>query len=867
MKTLAAGAAAAALAIAVIGGGEAHGAGGQPGIAPAVAQQIATARADQLIEVEVILDQQADLSGLKHSGGRHARLEHVVRALHTFADARQKGLLQLLKLRKGVGSAGKIVPLWIVNGIDVQATPALINELARRPEVAEIRPAASIQAPVAPTTSAAPTGPAQSNLSLVNAPSVWALGDTGAGVVVANMDTGVDVTQPDLAASYRGGADSWYDPNGQHTSTPTDVSGHGTWTMGVMAGGSASGTAVGMAPGAKWIAVKLFNDQGTTTTPIAHQAFQWLLDPDGNPATPDAPDVVLNSWTLGNPGCNLEFEPDIQALRTAGIVPVFAGGNFGPGSGTDASPANNPGAVAVGSTDLTDTLDPGSSRGPSTCDGSTWPQLVAPGVDITTTDLYGGYTVQSGTSLAAPHVAGALALLLSAFPDVSADLQTSALAAGAVDLGVPGPDNDFGAGRLDVLGSYNWLNVQPDFAVSASPSSVTAAAGTTAAFDVAVASRNGFAGDVTLSLSGLTAAQGSWSFEPAIIPGASGSSGLTVITPAGLAPGAYPLTITGTSGNTSHSAAVTLVVPAPPDFTLAGSPASVSTFPGGTVTYSLAVGSASGFAGDVSLSLGGLSGAQASWTFAPATVAGGSGTAQLSVTAAAGLAPATYALTVTGTSGSLSHTASLSLVVKAPPDFTLTATPATASTQAGGLATFTVSIGAKNGFASAVSFTLSGLTTGQATWSFAPPTVTKSGTTALKVTTAASLAPGSYALAIKGVSGSLSHTASVTLVVAVPPDFSIALGPASVTVTAGSNATYTVSIGATGGFSGNVSLAATGLPSGATATFSTSPVAAPGSSTLTVRTTRTTAKGTFTIRVTGSSGTLSHPATATLVVR
>jgi uncharacterized membrane protein len=239
----------------------------------------------------------------------------------------------------------------------------------------------------------------------------------------------------------------------------------------------------------------------------------------------------------------------------------------------------------------------------------------------------------------------------------------------------------------------------------------------------------------------------------------------------------------------------------------------------------------------------------------------------LSLTAAAGLAPATYALTVTGTSGSRSHSAALSLVVKAPPDFTLTATPATASTQAGGVVTYTVSIGAKNGFASTVSFSLSGLTTGQATWSFGPPTVTKSGTSSLKVTTAASLAPGSYPLTIKGVSGSLSHTASVTLVVAVPRDFSISLSPASVTVTAGANAAYTVSIGTTGGFSSSVSLAAAGLPSGATATFSASSVAAPGSSTLTVRTTGTTARGTFSIRVTGTSGTLSHPATATLVVR
>ena len=91
--------------------------------------------------------------------------------------------------------------------------------------------------------------------------------------------------------AWRGGSNSWYDPYGQHPAVPTDMSGHGTWTMGVMVGGDAGGTSLGVAPEAQWISVKIFNDQGGATATAIHLGFQWLLDPDGDPATPDAPDV------------------------------------------------------------------------------------------------------------------------------------------------------------------------------------------------------------------------------------------------------------------------------------------------------------------------------------------------------------------------------------------------------------------------------------------------------------------------------------------------------------------------------------------------------------------------------------------------
>jgi hypothetical protein len=228
-------------------------------------------------------------------------------------------------------------------------------------------------------------------------------------------------------------------------------------------GGDAGGTTIGMAPGATWIAAKIFNDSGTATATAIHQAFQWILDPDGNPATNDAPDVLNNSWANGSIGCNLEFQLDLQAIRASQILPVFAGGNFGPGTSTSVSPANYPESLAVGAVNGTDAIDASSSRGPSACGepSTTYPEVVAPGVNIRTSDLFGFYQVTTGTSLAAPHVAGALALILAAHPGLTADQQAAALIASAVDLGVTGPDNTFGAGRLDVLAAHDWLVANP----------------------------------------------------------------------------------------------------------------------------------------------------------------------------------------------------------------------------------------------------------------------------------------------------------------------------------------------------------------------------------------------------------------------
>lgn len=427
----------------------------------ALGEQLAVARPEQMVSVVVSLTTQVDPATIR---ARTARLRHtaVLRALRAKAAATQAGVLGVLAMRRGQGLVARADPLWIFNGVAVTASPSVIRELAARRDVQSVVSDQVMRMSTPPADAPSPAAqpgapPPESNIALVNAPRLWELGLRGQGIVVANVDTGVDVRHADLAGRWRGGTNSWYDPNGEHPVIPTDVNGHGTSTMGVMVGGNAGGTAIGMAPGATWIAAKAFNDRGFATSTSIHRSLQWLLDPDGNPSTADAPDVVNNSWTLSSAGCNPEFRLDLVNLRAAGILPVFSAGNRGPVPGSVLSPANNPEAFAVGSTDGADSADPTSSRGPSACGPAPAPHVVAPGVKVRTADLYGLYRQVSGTSIAAPHVAGALALLRCAFPDLPADRQAAALEAGAVDVEAVGVDADTGYGRLDVLAAYRWL--------------------------------------------------------------------------------------------------------------------------------------------------------------------------------------------------------------------------------------------------------------------------------------------------------------------------------------------------------------------------------------------------------------------------
>lgn len=387
---------------------------------------------------------------------RRLRNNALVRALQNKATQSQTVLNAQLDAR----GASNRKALWSINAIAATLPARAIEELARLPFIDRIQYDAVVPFAVA-TKAAAST--AAWNLNALHIPELWALGVTGSGVVVANMDTGVDPNHPDLAGKWRGGSNSWFDPYRQHAG-PYDFSGHGTQTMGLMAGGAASGTAIGIAPNARWIAAKIYNDAGQGTLSQIHLAFQWLLDPDGNPATIDAPDIVNASWGLTGMaagGCNLEFSEDINLLNAAGILVVFAGGNDGPAPASSASPANNPASFSAGAIDESFAVASQSSRGPSGCDGTVFPKLAAPGVNVVTSDLsFGGmpvYATVSGTSFAAPHVAGIMALLAGAFPAATVAEIRNALTDTALDLGGDGPDTAFGYGLANAASAYNVL--------------------------------------------------------------------------------------------------------------------------------------------------------------------------------------------------------------------------------------------------------------------------------------------------------------------------------------------------------------------------------------------------------------------------
>lgn len=396
---------------------------------------------------------------------RRVRRERMIRALKNKANREQREIQGLLAIQ----GAKRERELWLINGRSAQVPARAVARIARNRRVASVDLDREITLSGVPASCS--ISPAGWNLNAVNAADLWALGFDGSGVVVATMDSGADPDHPDTALSWRGGTNSWYDPNGEHSS-PYDANGHGTWALGLLVGGNAGGASIGMAPGAQWISAKVFDDSGTATLSAIHAAFQWLLDPDGNPATNDAADVVNNSWVLDGSvdQCDNEFQNDIDALKIADIAVVFSAGNSGPGSATSMSPANDPQSIAVGSAgEAFGTLyvAGASARGPSACDAGVFPQLVAPGANVVTADrTLGGifpdsYTCVSGTSFAAPHVAGAIALLKSAMDSSGlsvtvSQLETSLLQ-GAVDMGSAGPDNDWGAGLLDVVGAYNWL--------------------------------------------------------------------------------------------------------------------------------------------------------------------------------------------------------------------------------------------------------------------------------------------------------------------------------------------------------------------------------------------------------------------------
>ncbi|HQF43806.1 MAG TPA: S8 family serine peptidase, partial [Ignavibacteriaceae bacterium] len=263
---------------------------------------------------------------------------------------------------------------------------------------------------------------------------------------------------------------AWFDPGGG-TTTPSDCDGHGTHTMGTMTGWSpTTGDTVGVAPGAEWIAAKTICSSPHTSNSVA--AFQWAMNPDGNPSTiDDMPDAISNSWydpDVTNE-CSGIYKTTLDALEAAGIAVVFSAGNNGPGSSTVTKPKNiNTNTVNVMSVGAIDgalyiggnnnPIASFSSRGPSLCGGTgsllIKPEVSAPGVNVRSSGSATGYTVLSGTSMASPHVAGAVALLKQFAPNLTGKEILEALYNTAVDLGATGEDNNYGTGLIDVYAAF-----------------------------------------------------------------------------------------------------------------------------------------------------------------------------------------------------------------------------------------------------------------------------------------------------------------------------------------------------------------------------------------------------------------------------
>lgn len=401
---------------------------------------------------------------------KYAQKSAVLSALRTTAAETQTNVVKYLKDAKKQGLVKNYQSFYIVNGMAVTGTKEVMEKLATFAEVDKILPnrtrqltggGAAIASGTETDQTKAKTKAKQTaddevawGVERIGAPSVWNMGIDGTGVVVASIDTGVQWDHPALKEKYRGynSADpnqpdnqyNWFDAvSGE--STPYDDIGHGTHTMGTMVGSESDGThKIGVAPGAKWISVKAFTPDGGTDADLL-EAGEWILAPKDSSGTPhpeEAPDVVNNSWG-GGPGLDEWYRPMVQNWRASGIFPEFSAGNTSlsnpGGSGSVAAPANYPEAFAAGATDSSDHLAGFSLQGPSPYD-EIKPDVSAPGVNVYSSvpgsDYDGTY---SGTSMAAPHVAGTAALLLSADASLTVDELEQIIS----DTATPETDSDF----------------------------------------------------------------------------------------------------------------------------------------------------------------------------------------------------------------------------------------------------------------------------------------------------------------------------------------------------------------------------------------------------------------------------------------
>ncbi len=449
-------------------------------IAPFLQSRLDVLSENETVHAIAYIREQADLlkldTELKANNATLAeRNRRVVLELQKTATRTQPEIIDYLDNLLNQGIIVKYEMFWIANMFSIEANTQGILAAASREDIAELFYNYEIEniEPVKKGNEGNLIASREIGLDRINAPAVWALGWTGAGRVVMNIDTGVDGNHPALASRFRGDVDgdgdvdeSWYDPYDTHWIFPQDGGSHGTHTMGTICGRSAGGDTIGVAIEAQWIAAAAIDRGGGIPRTVADAilAFQWAVDPDGNPNTQDNPDAIGNSWGVttshGYPPCDQTFWTVIDNVELAGSVVVFSAGNEGTsGLRRPADRGTTPyNCFAVGAVDGANPSLPiasFSSRGPSNCgpNGETVikPEVVAPGVSVRSSIPGGGYTTMSGTSMASPHVTGSVAILRQVNPNLDVETIKDILMQTATDLGSAGEDNDYGHGNINLL--------------------------------------------------------------------------------------------------------------------------------------------------------------------------------------------------------------------------------------------------------------------------------------------------------------------------------------------------------------------------------------------------------------------------------
>lgn len=472
----------AALTIAVLSAQAAEFSNLAPGLEKAVGHSVSS-NADSLVDVVVFLysDYPESVRNVIKNPevNRPERIRTLAKNLPLHRGWRADQVEQFLAEH----SVNTPKRLWIVPAYTARLPLGRIADLARIEGVKMVvQDAELIYDPPIKTDPDSPqmASSVSAALELLNVRPLWQQGLDGEGSLVCNFDTGVEWDHPALAGKWRGNhaslSESWFSKVNPDD-PPSDRSGHGTHTMGIMVG-SAGGDTVGVAPGAEWISAGVI-DQGRplqTTLSDIIEAFQWTLNPDGDAnTTDDVPDVISNSWGvpkgLFSP-CDDTFTEVIETVEAAGIVTIFAAGNEGPTPMTMRNPADWAGtelsAFSVGAVDQYGEITGFSSRGPSSCNpDAVKPEVVAPGVAIRSCARGGGYVTMQGTSQAAPFIAGLVALMRQYNPDATVDQIKNALIQAAVDKGDPGEDNEYGYGLVDASRLLDYLPAPgvPDFAL------------------------------------------------------------------------------------------------------------------------------------------------------------------------------------------------------------------------------------------------------------------------------------------------------------------------------------------------------------------------------------------------------------------